>query len=616
MANTPSETMSKRGGGRGSELTGDVSVERAEGLRVRAEVAAKPAVETAKVEAPLPAAPIPAILPTATVELALFAPTIESAAVAGDFSRWQELPMAKDKDGNWRLLVELPDGDYGYRFRVASKSWFYKPGEVVTITDPKATRIDPKTDNGILRIRNGKVSVDEYVWQHDDKPLPANNELIIYELHVADFSGGEADVWQRGKFKHVTEKLDYLQDLGVNCLELLPIKEYPGDYAWGYTPQYFFAPESAYGPPEELKRLIDEAHGRGMRVVFDGVYNHAHTDTPLAQIDHDYWFHHDPKDRNQSWGPQFNYELVDPNTGVMPARKFIQENVAFWVGQYHIDGIRFDAAKQLENFDAMRMMSETGRRVAGNKPFISIAEYLPDTPEVAGPPESGKPMDCVWQDSFYWTVGDQAIAHGNPDIERIKDVVHPMRRGFTDCAQVVNYCSNHDHLRLMPHMAKSLVFDEPAFARAKLAATMVFTAVGIPMIWMGEEFADYHGKAMDPQKIDWTLLANDRNKELREHYKKMIHLRRENPALHRNDLTFFYEHVADGILAFVRWDDGGKQVVVIANFRDQAHESHEVTNFPDGEEWKDWLTGEAVEIKERKWVGKLGAWEAKVFVRG
>ncbi|HVS71903.1 MAG TPA: alpha-amylase family glycosyl hydrolase [Phycisphaerae bacterium] len=569
---------------------------------------------SAPIDAPLQ--PIPAILPTATVELSLFAPTIDSAAIAGDFTRWQDLPMTKDNAGNWRIAIELPDGDYEYRFKLPTKSWFYEPGKIVTITDPKATRVDPDTGNGVLRIRQGKIVVDEYHWQHDDHPLPANNELVIYELHVADFSGGEADIYQRGQFKHVTEKLDYLADLGINCLELLPIKEYPGEYAWGYTPQYFFAPESAYGKPEDLKHLIDEAHARGMRVIFDGVYNHGHTDTPLAQIDHDYWFHHDPKDKNLAWGPQYNYEFTDPNTGIMPARKFINENIEFWVGQYHIDGIRFDAAKQIENFDALRMMKETGHRVAGNKPFIAIAEYLPESPDIAGPLDSGKPMDAVWQDSFYWTIGDQAIAHGHPDLERIKDVLHPMRRGFSDCTQIVNYCSNHDHLRLMPHMAKSLVFDEPAFARAKLAATLVFTAVGIPMIWMGEEFADYHGKAMDPQKIDWTLLANDHNKELREHYKKMIHLRRENTALHRNDLAFFYEHAADGILAFARWDDTGKQVVVIANFKDQPHDPHEVTNFPDGDTWTDYLTGEKVEIKNHQWTGPLAPWEAKVFIRG
>ena len=119
----------------------------------------------------------------------------------------------------------------------------------------------------------------------------------------------------------------------------------------------------------------------------------------------------------------------------------------------------------------------------------------------------------------------------------------------------------------MPHMAKSLVFDDHAFRRAKLAATLVMTAVGIPMIWMGEEFGDYHGKATDPQKIDWTLLKHERNRALHAHYKKMIALRREHGALKGNHLDFVFEHADDGILAYVRVDAGNaeRKVLVIAN---------------------------------------------------
>jgi 1,4-alpha-glucan branching enzyme len=575
----------------------------------------------------VPSAPLPALLPTATIEMSLFAPTVEAASLVGDFSRWEELPMTRDKDGHWRIALDLPDGDYAYQFRIPSKSWFYEPSQWVNITDPRATRIDSRAGHGILRVRHGKVSVDEYQWKHDDKPLPPNNQLIIYELHVGDFSGGEADPYERGKFRHVTEKLDYLVDLGINCIELLPIKEFPGDYAWGYTPQFFFAPESAYGPPEDLKQLIDECHARGIRVIFDGVYNHAHTDNPLAHIDHDYWFHHEPKDRNLSWGPQYNYEHYDAAHDVMPARKFIQENVTFWIREYHFDGLRLDAARQLENFDAMKMMSAAGRAAAGwtiagngtlrgEKPFLNIAEYLPETPEIVGSPDSGKPMDACWHDTFYWTVADKAIAHGDLDLTAVKYCLQPLLKGFSDCTQLVNYASNHDHLRLMPHMAKSLVFDEHAFRRAKLAATLVLTAVGIPMIWMGEEFADYHGKAMDPQKIDWTLLQHDRNRALHAHYKRMIALRREHPALHGNELEFLFEHAEDGLLAFLRFptDAPDRKVLIIANLRDRAHEACTLGNLPDGV-WKDWLTDETVTIDHHTLTTPLEPWQARVLVR-
>lgn len=545
----------------------------------------------------------------------LFAPTINGAVLIGDFSQWKDIPMKKDDKGYWRTEVSLPDGDHRYRFRIQSKSWFYKPDEWKTITDPKATRVDPThNDEGILRVRNGVVSIDEYQWKHDLAILPPNNELIIYELHVADFSGGEADPFARGKFKHVTEKLDYLLDLGINAIELLPIKEYPGDYSWGYTPQYLYAPESAYGPLEDLKNLVDEAHKRGIRMIFDGVYNHAHTDTPLAQIDHDYWFHHEPKHKENSWGPQYNYEHTDPNLKIMPASQFITENVEYWVKNFHIDGLRYDAAGEIDNFDALHQFSETARKARGIAPFINIAECTPERPDMVGTPDTGRPMDSAWHEYFFWGFANDVISHGNLDMEKVKNAIHPMRRGYTDCTQVVNYISNHDHMRLMPHLAKSKVFDDEAFRRAKLAATVLFTAVGLPMIWMGEEFADYHPKTQEQAKIDWTLLKNENNQKLHDHYKSLITMRKQNNALRRNDLEFFYEHVEDGILAFTRWDEGGNQVVVVLNLKGNQHGDYKIPNFPRDGLWHAWTYNVDTEIKDRTWIGHIDPWEAKVFV--
>jgi 1,4-alpha-glucan branching enzyme len=183
------------------------------------------------------------------IEFKLFAPYNRNAALVGSFSDWQDMPMQKSSDGYFQTTVELEDGVYQYKFRVQSKSWFLEADQWVEVTDPYATDVDGTTaeENAILRVKNGKRIVDTYVWQHDDRPLPADHELVIYEMHVADFSGGEDDPLQRGRYKHIIEKLDYLTDLGINAIELMPIKEYPGDYSWGYNPRYFFAPETSYG---------------------------------------------------------------------------------------------------------------------------------------------------------------------------------------------------------------------------------------------------------------------------------------------------------------------------------------------------------------------------------
>ncbi len=134
------------------------------------------------------------------------------------------------------------------------------------------------------------------------------------------------------------------------------------------------------------------------------------------------------------------------------------------------------------------------------------------------------------------------------------------------------------------------------------------------MIWMGEEFADYHPKSMDPQKIDWKLLGNENNKQLHAFYKRLIHLRREHGALHGNNLDFIFENAEAGVLVFVRWDDTGKKVLIIANLRDQHHESYTFTNLPNGQ-WKDATAAEeiTVEINDNSLTIPLAPWEARVL---
>jgi 1,4-alpha-glucan branching enzyme len=250
------------------------------------------------------------------VEFQLFAPYNKEAALIGSFSDWQSIPMQKDDQGYFRTTVELKDGTYQYKFRVRSKSWFFEPDQWVDVVDPYATNVDDSNQTGIVRIKDGKKIVDTYVWQNDQNSLPSDQELIIYEMHVADFSGGEDDQYPRGDYRHLIEKLDYLTDLGINAIELMPIQEYPGDYSWGYNPRYFFAPESSYGSTEQLKQFIDECHARGIRVFLEGVYNHSEAESPLTQINHDYWYYHEPRDSNNSWGPEFNYEHYDENLNI------------------------------------------------------------------------------------------------------------------------------------------------------------------------------------------------------------------------------------------------------------------------------------------------------------
>lgn len=544
------------------------------------------------------------------IEFQLFAPYNRGAALIGSFSDWEEIPMEKGDDGYFRTQVALEDGEYHYKFRVQSRSWFLEPDAWVDIVDPYATDVDSPTQNGVVRIKDGQIIVDTYVWQNDDKPLPPDHELVIYEMHISDFSGGEDDPLERGKFRHVIEKLDYLCDLGVNAIEIMPVKEYPGDYSWGYNPRYFCAVESSYGGSDGLKRLIDECHGRGIRVILDGVYNHSEASCPLTQIDHDYWYHHEPRDPDNNWGPEFNYEHYDDNLGTYPARKFIGDVVRFWIEEYHIDGIRYDAARQIANYDFMHWIVQETKQAAGSKPFYNIAEHIPETTSITG---LEGPMDGCWHESFYHCV----LAHicGDTfDLEQLKDAIDGKRQGFLGATNLVNYLTNHDHNHVLAELADRDIFDEAAFKRVKLGAVLLMTAMGVPLIWMGEEFGEYKYKSIEPSKIEWPLLENELNQSLLNYYKGLLHLRKTNPALYGENVEFFHENPEARVLAYTRWNDEGSRVVVVANFSDQFLAGYAVPDFPADGTWHEWTGDYDVEMGDRTLITDLPEYEAKIFV--
>lgn len=546
------------------------------------------------------------------IEFSLFAPYNEGAALIGSFSDWQEIPMQKGKDGCFRVTVDLEDGLYEYKFRVQSKSWFFEPDQWVDVTDPYATNVDGKSseENGLIRIKDGDRTVDTYVWQHDDKPLPPDHALVIYELHVADFSGGEDDPHARGKYEHVLEKLDYLTDLGINAIELMPVKEYPGDYSWGYNPRHFFATETSYGTSDQLKQLIDECHARGIRVLMDGIFNHSEAECPLTQIDHDYWYHHEPRDPENNWGPEFNYEHYDENLETYPARRFIGDTVRYWVSQFHIDGIRYDAARQIANYDFMHWIVQEAKQTAGAKPFYNIAEHIPETTSITN---LDGPMDGCWHDSFYHTVLEH-ICGDTFDLERLKDVLDAKRQGFLGATNVVNYLTNHDHNHVMAELGDRNIFDEEAFRRVRLGAVLLMTAMGVPLIWMGEEFGEYTHKTIDPSKIDWTLLNGDLNQGLFAYYKGLIALRKENHALYTENIEFFFEDADAKVLAYTRWNDEGSRVVVVVNFSDQFLGNYSIEHFPANGKWHEWTGSYDVESADDQLAIDIGPYEAKVFV--
>lgn len=545
-------------------------------------------------------------------EFRLFAPNNTEASLIADFSDWKDIPMEKSGDGYFRVTQKLADGVYQYRFNIRSKSWFNEENEWKTITDPYATNVDPETQNAILFLKNGEKIVDEYVWQSDGVPLPTNDQLVIYEMHVGDFSGGEEDGYTRGKYTDVIAKLNYLADLGINAIELMPLKSNPGDFNWGYSPIHYFAPEESFGSTAQLKELIDKCHGLGIRVIVDGVYNHASTANALTEIDHDYWFRREGKDPEQNWGPEFNYELRDEKLGINPAREFVLDSIRYWIFEYQIDGTRFDAAKQIDNFDALGKFVENARMMAAMKPFFTVAEFIPPSPGVTEP---NGPVESCWNDSFMYSLVEY-LGGGPLYLEQIKDAIDAKRLGYTNTTSVTNYLANHDQNRLFRKLGEKGILDDELYRRAKLGALILMTAVGVPMIWMGEEFGEHVPMSEQSNKIDWTLLENDANKELLNYYKMLIGLRTTNGAFRSTNIEFFHEDPEAGVLCFHRFDDSGNSVAVVLNLSDSDSESYSIPNFPFNSKIVELTKNDAMEAREHVLTVGLSRREGLIYVKG
>jgi len=551
-------------------------------------------------------------------ELTLFAPRVHKVVAHGSWNDRKGDEMAKGKDGVWRVILPLEDGEYAYHFVVT-----YAEGqEPYRIANPEGIQFSEDHTESILKVWKGERAWVMYDWQHDSAGLPNNQQLVIYELHVGDFSGENYEGRGVGTFEQVTERLDYLRDLGINAIELMPVTQcHPYDW-WGYSQLSLWGVNSRYGPVEHLARLVDEAHARNMRVFFDGVYNHMSTEAPLVHLDNSYWFYQEnPDEPSLQFGPKFNYEFRDENLGIYPAREHAIGSINRWVSTLHGDGIRFDATRALKFFTLLDWLNDEAKNRVGFKPFFTIAEHMPEDPAIAGP---NGPVDCAWHDTFMHKATAAVLANqgngSNPfDTTGLLHEMDARNAGYLSNYNVVNYLNNHDLTRLMYRLGSdSGIFGDAAFRRAKLGATLLLTSPGVPMLWMGEEFgqATDRGNSGDSRPLNWGLLENDANRGLMEHYKFLIWLRRNNSALHSDTFAVVDDQPERGILAYKRWDDKGSIYIIVANLKDEDAGGYEVdVEGVEDDTWQELVYNNTIQVQGGKLVDTLGASQAKIYMK-
>ncbi len=290
-----------------------------------------------------------------TATFVLYAPGKESVLLLGDFNDYvpsNSAMMKRDGDYFWATIENLEKGvEYGYQFLVDGS---------ILVGDPYATKIlDPWNDKWIdasvypnLKAYPSKYTTDivsvfeidavEYNWIVTDFDRPAENSLAVYELLIRDFS-------ETSSIDAVTAKLDYLETLGVNAIELMPIQEFDGNDSWGYNPCFYFAADKAYGTEEAYKRFIDECHKRGIAVILDVVFNHATGQFPWAKM----WWD-ESKNCTAADNPFFNvtaphnFSVYHDFKHLYPKTKeYFRDVLQYWLEEYNVDGFRFDLTKGL-----------------------------------------------------------------------------------------------------------------------------------------------------------------------------------------------------------------------------------------------------------------------------
>lgn len=513
------------------------------------------------------------------VSFALFAPGKKSVAVAGSFNEWsaEATPMQHLGDGLWGVAIALPDGEHRYQFVVDNDLW---------ICDPYAREVawDEQGPKGIVRVGH-----PAYQW-HDEgfQPRPLH-DLILYEVHVGDFT-------EEGTFEAMRQRLDYLQGLGITAIELMPISEFPMDRSWGYNPTFYFAPEHVYGSPDDLKRLIDEAHQRGMAVILDMVFNHVQQDNPLNLM----W----PYDENPYFSGSNPWGMPDFNHHSDFTKAYIRDVQDHWLLEYHIDGFRYDATAYIES-DAMNGIGFITWAARQTKPAAYlIAEHLPQDPWWVANSE----LDAQWHDSFHDVMKAQLRegpfegGHEWGNLDAVERAIFYALDGYQHPRDVINYVSSHDEQRVIHEvLSNPHLNEEIAQRKAKLGMEIVLCAAGVPMLYSGEEIGLNQERTTEKVLFEWERLAHDPSAQaLEKHWQRLAWLRNSHPALRSPAYETVGKWGEQKVIAYKRWNEEGDVILVVHNLSNHGHKLP--IPFPGPGLWHEFIHNYAVEVSENSMV--------------
>ncbi|MCP9236508.1 alpha-amylase family glycosyl hydrolase [Lewinella sp. JB7] len=592
-----------------------------------------------------------------SVSLLLRAPGKEDVFVVGNFNDWSPTAgsrMNRSPDGN-SFWIEISAADLScatapscedllYQYAIDGAGRFADPYSTLVLDPQNDPFITDVTFSGIPSYPSGasggivswfRLTPPDYTWQTTDFEKPDPKKMVVYELLLRDFLAAH-------DYRTLTDTLDYLDRLGVNTIELMPVSEFEGNISWGYNPSFHMALDKYYGSPEDFKAFVDAAHARGMAVVLDVVYNHAFGESPLIRM----WPGNQPYEPGAD-NPYANVTARHPfNVGYdlnhesELTREYVKTTLQYWLEEYRVDGFRFDLSKGFtQNFsndvaswnryDASRIeiLQDYADRVwsVDSEAYV-IMEHLGESREENELAQYGEgmyfwsgfqPHDAYLEASMGYHDGSKSNFGG----------VLAQNRGF-DQRSLVAYIESHDEERMM---YKNLQFGNgsgaysvkdlrTALNRVELASAFFYTLPGPKMLWQfGELGYDYpinycpdgrvdNGCRTDPKPIVWSYRNNADRQEVYHTIADLLYV--------RNNFDFFHGEVTasdlSGKVKYVFLDSEDGPAAIVGNFG--VTPATVTTAVPSTGTWYDYFNRTDVRFDAGNTSIDLGPGEYRVFL--
>jgi maltooligosyltrehalose trehalohydrolase len=429
------------------------------------------------------------VLPSGGVHFRVWAPKRHQVEVV--LEDGSSHPLAAEPGGYFSGLVAQARVGSRYRFRLDGGESFPDP----------ASRYQPEGPHGPSQV----VDASGFRWTDDHWQGVAPRQAILYEMHVGTWT-------PQGTWAAAIEKLPYLRDLGITVIEMMPVADFPGRFGWGYDGVNLFAPTRLYGEPDDLRRFVDTAHRLGLGVILDVVYNHLGPDgNYLGQFADAYM----SRRHQTEWGEALNFDGPDSQ----PVREYFVTNAAYWIEEFHFDGLRLDATQQIFDDSPTHILTEIARRVrraGGRRQTYIVAENDQQWADLVRPEvQCGLGLDAVWNDDFHHSAVTALTGRNEAYLRDFRgtpqELVSSVRRGFLfqgqwhlgrnghrgqpawdlDPACFIHFLENHDQVANTGVGRRLHQRTSPGRWRALTAVLLL--APPTPLLFQGQEFATSRG---------------------------------------------------------------------------------------------------------------------------